>query len=186
LDGTTNFAHHHPFFAVSVALSLPSESGFKTIIGVVHAPIIRECFWAVQGQGAFRQNLEDPLAAPRPLKVSPAAKLVDSLVNTGFPYDVHARVREIMAPFERMLGQVQAVRRSGAASLDLAFVAAGRAEGYWETGLKPWDVAAGALLVEEAGGRVSDNQGGPYQLEKSPTILASNGLLHEAMAQILS
>ncbi|MDR1578466.1 MAG: inositol monophosphatase [Deltaproteobacteria bacterium] len=191
LDGTTNFAHQHPFFAVSVALSVPEPAGWKTLVAVVRAPILREVFWAIRGQGAFLQSLDhrqdgQPLANARQLRVSSANRLVQSLVNTGFPYDVHTRAREIVAPFERMLGQVQAVRRAGAASLDLAFVAAGRAEGYWETGLKPWDVAAGALLVEEAGGQVTDGQGAAYQLEKSPTILASNGLIHQEMVSIIN
>jgi myo-inositol-1(or 4)-monophosphatase len=112
--------------------------------------------------------------------------VVEALVNTGFPYDVHSRVKEIVAPFERMLGQAQAVRRAGAASLDLAFVAAGRAEGYWEAGLKPWDVAAGIIVATEAGGKVSDRNGQEYALEKSSDILVSNGHLHSEFVAILS
>jgi myo-inositol-1(or 4)-monophosphatase len=112
--------------------------------------------------------------------------MVEALVNTGFPYDAHDRARELVAPFERVLGQAQAVRRCGAASLDLAFVAAGRAEGYWETGLKPWDVAAGLLLVAEAGGVVSDFRGAVYELGKSRDILAANAALHPKFVEILS
>ncbi|MDR2141330.1 MAG: inositol monophosphatase [Deltaproteobacteria bacterium] len=188
LDGTTNFVHQHPFFAASVAFSRLDAGGvWEPLVGVIDAPILRERFWAVKGGGAFRQDLGEGLESPAiPLKVSPSSKMIEALFNTGFPYDVHSRVREIVAPFERVLGQAQAVRRAGAASLDLAFVAAGRSEGYWEAGLKPWDVAAGIILVTEAGGRVSDGQGLPYALEVSPTIVASNGLLHEELTRLLN
>jgi myo-inositol-1(or 4)-monophosphatase len=192
LDGTTNYVHQNPFFAVSIALAVPNPSGLmEPVVGVIHAPILREVFWAAKGLGAFRQTLGDdyaPLATSPviPLTVSPASTLVEALVNTGFPYDVHQRVQEIVSPFARILGQVQAVRRGGAASLDLAFVAAGRSEGYFETGLKPWDVAAGVIIVQEAGGAISDYAGETYQLEKSRDILASNSRLHSKLVDILN
>jgi myo-inositol-1(or 4)-monophosphatase len=187
LDGTTNFVHRHPFFSVSVALALPNGRGFwEPAVGVVHAPILGERRFAVRGEGAYREVFQDgAFSNPEKMTVSPARKLVEALVNTGFPYDVHSRVREIVAPLERMLGQVQAIRRSGAASLDLAFVANGRAEGYFEASLKPWDVAAGILLVKEAGGEVTDRNGDEYVLEKSDYIIASNGFLHQKFVEIV-
>jgi myo-inositol-1(or 4)-monophosphatase len=188
LDGTTNYVHRHPFFAVSIALALPNGRGFwEPVVGVIQAPVLRERFFAIKGQGAFSQTFDNgEWSAPSPLLVSSHNQIIEALVNTGFPYDVHERLKEIVSPFERMLGQAQAIRRAGAASLDLAFVAAGRAEGYWEAGLKPWDVAAGVLIVAEAKGRVSDLLGQEYVLEKSPIVLASNGFLHPILVSILN
>ncbi|MDR1086435.1 MAG: inositol monophosphatase [Deltaproteobacteria bacterium] len=188
LDGTTNFVHRHPFFAVSLALAIPDEKGrLSPLVGVVHAPILRECYYAVRGGGAYIRN-PDRLSGEidQKLQVSLIKKPVDALVNTGFPYDVQSRAEEIMEPLGRVIKKFQAVRRAGAASLDLAFVAAGRAEGYWEAGLKPWDVAAGMLLVTEAGGRISDYQVRDYVLEKSQGLLASNSLIHDVLAGLLA
>ncbi|MDR2423012.1 MAG: hypothetical protein LBE01_06495, partial [Deltaproteobacteria bacterium] len=104
LDGTTNYVHRHPFFAVSVALATPGPNGsLEPAVGVVHAPILRERYWAVRGQGAYGQSLGEVDSPPVPLKVSPTAEMVEALVNTGFPYDAHERVKELVAPFERVL-----------------------------------------------------------------------------------
>ncbi|MDR1394979.1 MAG: inositol monophosphatase [Deltaproteobacteria bacterium] len=188
LDGTTNFVHGHPFYAVSAALAIPDSRGRMIVqAGVVHAPSLREIYYAARGRGAWVRSLDSGPAEPdRKLSVSPCGELIDSLVNTGFPYNTKQRVSEVMEPFQRMITRVQAVRRAGAASLDLAYVASGRAEGYWEAGLKPWDVAAGLLLVTEAGGQITDGRGGEYVLEHSDVILASNGILHSSLAEILT
>jgi myo-inositol-1(or 4)-monophosphatase len=173
LDGTTNFAHRLPFVATSVAL----WSGGQSVLGFVNAPVMGEMFHAVIGGGAYCNG--------RPIVVSRVEGLEDSLVATGFPYTVREDIRQLMADLENMLINSQGVRRPGAASIDLAYTAAGRFDAFYEIGLKPWDTAAGWLLVTEAGGRVSQydpNQ--PYNLN-SRGILASNGLVHEAVAGLL-
>ncbi|GFK94334.1 Inositol-1-monophosphatase [Fundidesulfovibrio magnetotacticus] len=174
LDGTTNFAHRLPFVATSVALWM----GGKSVLGIVHAPALGETFHAVAGGGAFLNA--------SPLAVSAVDRLEDALVATGFPYTVREDIRELMDWLEKMLVHTQGVRRPGAASIDLAYVAAGRFDVFYEVGLKPWDTAAGWLLVEEAGGRVTAFDPAQAYHLRSRSVLASNGPLHEAAAGLLA
>lgn len=172
LDGTTNFAHGYPFFCVSVALL---HQG-RPVVGVVNAPAMGEEFWACRGGGAFRNG--------EPVAVSETADLMDAMLVTGFPYDAAVRRSGTVALFERFLERCQAVRRDGSAALDLCYVAMGRFDGFWERNLNPWDTAAGLVLVEEAGGRVTRFDGSPF----SPfhkEILASNTRLHPSMQAVL-
>ena len=171
VDGTTNFVHRLPHVGISVAL----WQGDQPLLGVVHAPILDECYWAVRGGGAFCNG--------KPLRVSTADRLEESLVATGIPYTIREDLPHILAQLAVVLPRTQNVRRMGAASLDLAYVAAGHLDAYFETGLKPWDVAAGILLVTEAGGRVSRSDGEPFAF--GDEILASNGHVHEAMRRLL-
>jgi myo-inositol-1(or 4)-monophosphatase len=173
LDGTTNFAHGFPWFAVSIALEVSGE----VVLGAVFNPHTHELFVAERGRGATLNG--------RSLHVSPTADIGKALLATGFAYDHKVSARNNYSQFERFQRAAQAVRRAGVASLDLACVAAGRFDGFWELQLKPWDVAAGVLLVEEAGGRVSDYAGAPMPLDRGQ-ILASNGLLHARMQEILA
>lgn len=173
LDGTTNFAHGFPWFAVSIALEVRGT----VVLGAVFNPHNRELFIAERGQGA---TLND-----RPLRVSATTTLERALLATGFAYDHKTSTDNNYEHFISVQRVAQAVRRAGVASLDLACVAAGRFDGFWELQLKPWDVAAGVLLVEEAGGRVTDYAGEPMPLDRGQ-ILASNGRLHGAMKAILS
>lgn len=173
LDGTTNFAHRLPFVAVSVAL----WSGGRSVLGFVYAPLMGEMFSAVRGAGAQLNG--------KRIGVSATGSLEDALVATGFPYTVREDMRGLMADLENMLAHTQGVRRPGAASIDLAYTAAGRFDVFYEIGLKPWDTAAGWLLVEEAGGQVSQfDPGQPYRLGVR-SILASNGILHREAAALL-
>jgi myo-inositol-1(or 4)-monophosphatase len=171
LDGTTNYAHSYPCFCVSIAL----ECKGRLEIGVVYDPMRDEMFAAERGQGASLNG--------RRIHVSPTPRLAAALLCTGFPYDVRQR-NEFARHFANFIMTAQGVRRDGAAALDLAYVAAGRFDGFWEEGLKPWDVAAGALLVSEAGGLVSNYLGGPLDIHVPP-IVASNGLVHDEMMQVL-
>jgi len=173
LDGTTNYAHGFPWFCVSIALEI--EGDLK--LGVVFHPMMDELFTAIKGEGA-RLNGKD-------LRVSGNHPLRSCLLATGFPYD---RTRENENNFENFVQfqlSARGVRRAGSAALDLAYVAAGRLDGYWESKLNPWDVAAGILLVKEAGGRVSDFAGREYSIY-TPRIVASNGHVHDEMVKILS
>lgn len=172
LDGTTNFAHGFPYYCVSVALSFAGE----LIVGVIFNPVSEELFSAVKGGGA---TLND-----QPIRVSSTEQLDQSLLSTGFPYDVVHKGTNIPA-FERFLYRCQAVRRAGSAALDLCMVASGRYDGFWEAGLKAWDVAAGALIVAEAGGRMSNYRGEPFDVYASE-MLATNGRLHGSMMAILA
>jgi myo-inositol-1(or 4)-monophosphatase len=172
LDGTTNFAHGFPFFAISIALQLER----KPVLGVVYIPASRELFEASRGRGAFLNK--------KPIRVSTIARLGDALLGTGFPYYIHEQARRIMPLFGRMIGKAQGVRRPGAASIDLSYVAAGRLDGFWEEGLKPWDTAAGVVLVEEAGGVLSTFRGDAY-CPYDNTILAANPAIHAEMLKIL-
>ena len=173
LDGTVNFAHGNPVFSVSIALV---ERG-RSVAGVVHDPTRGETFSAGRGRGAW-------LGARR-LAVTRRAVLAESLLSTGFSYQRGARLERSLRRFNRFHHAARAVRRPGSAALDLAYVAAGRFDGFWEDGLKPWDVAAGVLLVAEAGGKATDYAGRAYRLG-SETILASNGRLHSAMLRALA
>lgn len=172
LDGTTNYAHGYPCFCVSIGL----EHDGRMELGVIYDPLREEMFTAERGQGAALNG--------RRIGVSSTAELTGALLCTGFPYDVRER-SEFARHFANFIMNAQAVRRDGAAALDLAYVACGRFDGFWEEGLKPWDVAAGSLMVEEAGGRVSNYEGGPLSIY-DPPILASNGLLHDQMMRVLS
>jgi len=172
LDGTTNFAHGFPFFSVSIALQLAREP----VLGVVYIPSSRELFEASRGRGAFLNK--------RPIRVSATAGIGDALLGTGFPYYVHEQAERLLSLFEKMIVTAQGVRRPGAASIDLAYVAAGRLDGFWEEGLKPWDTAAGLVLVEEAGGVLSTFRGDPYSPYDN-TILAANPAIHAEMLRIL-
>jgi myo-inositol-1(or 4)-monophosphatase len=177
LDGTVNFVHGVPHVAVSVAL----WDGGRPLVGVVHDVIRDEVFAASAGGGATVGSGEP---GDRPLRVSTAASAAQALVATGFPYDRQERAGELAATLGRVLARVQGVRRLGSAALDLCWVAAGRYDAYWEDRLQPWDTAAGQLIVEEAGGRVSDLADEPYRPD-APAILASNGYVHDEMARIL-
>ena len=172
LDGTINFAHEMPFFAVSIALQLQGE----TMLGVVYNPCTQELFEASKGSGAFLNR--------KSITVSKTDKLIDSLVATGFPYTMHQNPGDVMQRFNNLIVRGQSIRRLGSAAMDLCYVAAGRLAGFWEQDLKPWDSAAGAILVEEAGGRVTDFDGTPFT-PFLKTLLASNSLIHEAMLAAL-
>ena len=170
LDGTTNFAHGYPCFAVSIALAQRDA----LLAGVVYNPVYDELFAAARGEGATLNG--------KKIRVSRIATLATSLLCTGFPNHKRQAHPNIHYYWDFTL-RSHGVRRDGSAALDLAFVAAGRFESFWEFGLKPWDTAAGVLLVEEAGGKVSDLEGRPYRLG-GPTILASNALVHEEMQRV--
>jgi len=166
LDGTTNFAHGFPVFNVTLGLARAGE----VITGVVYDPLRQEVFAAERGGGAYLNN--------RRIHVSAAKKISESLASTGFPS--RKRHHNINIHFYYQLAMAShGVRRTGSAAVDLAYVAAGRLDYFWEFGLKPWDMAAGTLLVEEAGGRVTDMKGGPHSVTASDHVLADNGALHE-------
>jgi myo-inositol-1(or 4)-monophosphatase len=171
LDGTTNYAHGYPCFAVSIAL----EQSGEILLGVVYDPVHGELFAAERGGGATLNG--------RPIHVSPIAQLNDGLLVTGFPYNVRTNPINLEY-FARFMNKAQAVRRDGSAALDMCSIACGRFDGFWELGLKPWDMAAGKVIIEEAGGRVSRFDGGPVNIYE-PEVLASNGLLHEQMRAVL-
>ena len=171
LDGTTNYAHGYPCFCVSIAL----EHDGRVVVGVVYDPTRDELFAAERGEGATLNG--------RRMRVSATDELNRALVCTGFPYDVRER-GDFARHFRAFIMHAQSVRRDGAAALDLAYVAAGRFECFYEEGLRPWDVAAGVLLVEEAGGRVTHYDGSPFRIY-DPPIAASNGLIHDAMLRVL-
>jgi myo-inositol-1(or 4)-monophosphatase len=172
LDGTTNYAHGFPVFCVSMAL----ERAGCLELGVVHDPTRGETFSARRGDGA---RLND-----RPLGVSRRGPLGEALLATGFPYDIRTSPRNNLRAFGAMARRARGVRRAGSAALDLAYVAAGRLDGYWEEKISPWDVAAGVLLVLEAGGTVTDYAGRPADI-RSRQILASNGRIHAEMSEVL-
>lgn len=172
LDGTTNYAHGYPCFSVSIAL----EQGEDIILGVVYDPMRDELFSAQKGKGAFLNG--------KPIRVSGIDTLIKSLLATGFPYDRKVSDRNNMDHFRDLLMASQEVRRDGSAALDLCSVAAGRFDGFWELKLKPWDVAAGSLIVTEAGGRVTDLAGAAFSIHDDE-ILASNGTIHGQMSEIL-
>ncbi len=173
LDGTTNFAHGIPFFAVSLALL---ENG-KPRLGMIYCPMQDELFCAAPGCGAWLNN--------RSIKTTDTEFLLQALVATGFPYDIHAHLARITSQLQAVLPKVRDIRRCGAAAVDLAYVSCGRLDAFWELDLKPWDTAAGCLLVSEAGGRVSDLLGREYSPFKQE-ILATNGRLHPLMLELLS
>jgi myo-inositol-1(or 4)-monophosphatase len=171
LDGTTNFAHKMPVFCVSIGLEVRGEPA----AGVVHNPMSGDLFWARTGGGAFHDG--------RPIHVSPTADLGRALLATGFAYDVWT-TRCNIDEHARMVMRCQGIRRCGSAALDLCFTACGRFDGFWELKLSPWDTAAGAVIVREAGGLVTDFDGRPVDVYR-PEVCASNGLIHKAMLDVL-
>lgn len=172
LDGTTNFAHGYPCFCVTIAL----EHDGEIVVGVTYDPTRDEMFSAEKGRGASLNN--------KRIEVSDKDKLGDSLVVTGFPYDIASR-EGFTEFFAKMLLSTRAVRRDGSAAIDLAYVACGRFDGFWEEGLNPWDIAAGVLLIKEAGGRVTDYEDAELDIYQPP-ICATNGKIHGEMLTVLS
>jgi myo-inositol-1(or 4)-monophosphatase len=172
IDGTTNYAHGLPIFCASLALEIDGVAE----VGAIYDPNRQELFTAERDGGAFLNG--------RPMRVSATATLVDAMLVTGFPYDVHDRVEEIVGLFGAFVGEARAVRRLGSAAIDLCYVAAGRMDGFWERDLKPWDVAAGALIVAEAGGRVTGMDGTSFNA-RGDQVLATNGLIHDRMLEVI-
>jgi myo-inositol-1(or 4)-monophosphatase len=176
LDGTSNFLHGIPHFAISIGV----EHHGVMLAGLVYQPLTDESFWAERGRGAWLQNAR--------LRVAGRRELADALLATGIPYRGHGEQAPFEAILHRVIPEVAGIRRFGAASLDLAWVAAGRFDGFWEQGLAPWDVAAGILLVKEAGGFVSDFRGGERMVERRELIAGSDGLhgrLHKLIADAI-
>lgn len=172
LDGTTNYAHGLPIFCASLALEIDGEAEVAAVYDVTR----QELFTAERGVGAWLNG--------EPLKVSATSELIEALLVTGFPYDVQQDPEPYMKVFSAFISRARAVRRLGSAAIDLCYVAAGRMDGFWEAKLNPWDTRGGALIVQEAGGRVTGMDGKPWR-PSDGHILASNGLLHDAMLQIL-
>ena len=172
IDGTTNFAHGLPIFCASLALEVDGVAE----VAAVYDPTRKELFTAERGGGAFLNG--------RRLAVSSTVSLLDAVLVTGFPYDVHERVDEIVGLFGAFVGRARAVRRLGSAAIDLCYVAAGRLDGFWESDLKAWDIAGGALIVAEAGGQISTMRGEPFS-SRAGQVLATNGLLHEGMLAVI-
>lgn len=173
LDGTTNYAHGYPVFCISIALEVSGD----VVAGVVYNPILKELFRAEKGKGAYLND--------KRIKVSSTGRLIDSLLSTGFPYLRMKGGPTNLDYLGKALMNCQEVRRDGSAALDLCYVAAGRFDGFWELLLKPWDDAAGMLMITEAGGRVTDLKGGPYSIY-SDEILATNGLIHDELIGVLN
>jgi myo-inositol-1(or 4)-monophosphatase len=172
LDGTTNFAHGIPFFAISIAYIL----GGETQLGVILDPMRDECFHALRGNGAWLGDLK--------LQVSSSRKLEESVLGTGFTHTIEENPEKILSQYSHASKQARAVRRLGSAALHLAYVAAGRLDGYWEAGLFPWDWAAGMLMVQEAGGRISRIDGGDEVIREPTSLLASNKFIHNELLWI--
>ena len=173
LDGTTNYTHAFPVFCVSIGL----EWKGKLLCGVIYDPNTNELFTAERGKGAFLNG--------KRIGVSKTPTLQNSLLVTGFPYNIAENPHHAIERFVSFLMKSQAVRRMGSAALDLAYVACGRFDGFWEVALQPWDMAAGVLLVEEAGGLVTDFSGGSMDIYKG-ALLSSNGKIHDEMKQALA
>lgn len=175
IDGTVNFASKLPYFCTSIALATPERD---PLVGVVFDPTRQELFAAVRGGGAQVNG--------RPLAVTRTAELIDAVITTGFPYDKGTNPDNNLQEWIAFLPKIRGERRLGAAALDLAYVGAGRLDGYWEKDLKPWDAMAGMLIAREAGGRVTDYEGDPTpQRQDRGRYVVSNGLIHEAMLQVL-
>jgi myo-inositol-1(or 4)-monophosphatase len=172
LDGTTNFVHRFPMFCVSIAAEWDGE----VVVGVIYHPILNETYLAVRGGGAVMNG--------KKMRVSQTRKLTDSLLTTGFTYRKKSLLRTEMNSFERLSGIARAIRRPGSAALDLAYTARGVFDGFWERNLSPWDTAAGALLVQEAGGKVTNFEGKPFRPEMRQ-ILAANPSLHASLRQTI-
>lgn len=172
IDGTTNFVHGYPFFGVSIAVQYRQE----TVAAVVLNPVQGELFSALKGGGAHLNG--------NPITVSSTSELSKTLLATGFPYQLGERWQHSLTLFETFYRNSHGVRRDGSAALDLCYVAAGRFDGYWEYELNPWDVAAGLLIVQEAGGKTTDFQDNPSDIYDRQ-VLASNGRIHDAMLQVM-
>lgn len=172
LDGTVNFAHGHPFFCISIALQHKEE----LVIGVIHAPVLGVTWTARRGGGAFRNKA--------PAQVTPTPTLDAVLCASGFPYDRRTSADNNTAEWSAVIRHAQGVRRCGSAALDLAMIADGTFGGFWEKRLNPWDIAAGVLIIEEAGGKVTDLSGGPVPPWPN-TIVASNGLVQDELLRVL-
>ena len=172
IDGTTNFAHGLPIFCASLALEINGEA----VAGAVYDPNRRELFTAQRDLGAWLNGM--------PLRVSTAETLLDSLLVTGFHYSIHKESEELLALFGEFITRARAVRRLGSAALDLCYVAAGRFDGFWEQKLQPWDVSAGALIVAEAGGRVTGASGEAFRSDLG-SVLATNGRIHSDMVHTI-
>lgn len=173
LDGTTNYIHGYPVSSVSIALA---KAG-NIILGVIYDPFRDEMFWAEKGAGAFLNN--------KRIAVTTETELEHCLLATGFPFKIRHTLDQYLFTFKKVFEQVSGMRRAGSAALDLAYVASGRLDGFWESILQPWDMAAGALLVEEAGGRVTDFTGATDFL-KTRTVIASNGYIHQPLVDIIN
>ncbi len=173
LDGTTNFVHGFPMFCVSIAAEWQGE----VVVGVIYHPILKETYVAVRGKGAFMNG--------KRIHVSKTSRLEDSLLTTGFTYHKKDWLKMEIQAFERLSGLVRAGRRPGSAALDLAYTARGVFDGFWERGLSDWDVAAGSILIEEAGGKVTDFNGKRFRLG-GKEILTSNSKIHTPLRQIIA
>jgi myo-inositol-1(or 4)-monophosphatase len=172
LDGTTNWAHGYPQLSVSIALEVERE----IVLGLVYDPLRRECFRAVKRQGATLNGSA--------IRTSDIQELDKALLATGFPYDRREKADFYLSFFKAFMTRSQGIRRAGSAALDLCYLACGRIDGFWELKLRPWDTAAAALIVEEAGGRVSDFSGNPFSIWGAET-LASNGTIHDEMVSVM-
>jgi myo-inositol-1(or 4)-monophosphatase len=172
LDGTTNYIKGIPVFAISIGLQHNEE----LVLGVIYDPIQDEMFWAEKGKGAFLNG--------NPIRVSENRKLTKSFIGTGFPFKAKHLLKDYLTTFESVFLESMGIRRLGAAAIDLAYVAAGRFDGFWEIGLSPWDVAAGAVIISEAGGKVSDFWNKKYYLHNH-YLVASNGRIHNALCEKL-
>ena len=178
LDGTTNFLHGIPHFAISIAVEETLSSGKTEVVsGLIYQPMTDESFWAEKGKGAWLQDAR--------LRVSARRHLDEALIATGIPFMGHGDFGQWSRIFGAVAPQVAGIRRFGSAALDLAYVAAGRFDGYWESNLQSWDVAAGLLLVKEAGGFVTDFRGGDKAMERSE-FLAANDQLHSKLHKIVA
>lgn len=173
LDGTVNFAHNLPVFSVSIAL----EKRGEIVCGCVFNPILDEMFWAEIGKGAFKNDKQ--------IKVSTQDKIQNAFLVTGFPYNVSDNPRNTIDHFVKIIGAGIPVRRLGSAALDLVYVACGRFDGFWEVFLNPWDVAAGMLILREAGGKMTHYDGSEY-LHTGETVVASNGLIHNNVLSLIN
>lgn len=174
LDGTTNFAHGLPIFSISIACVRAEE----LLLGVIYDPTREELFHTLAGEGAFLNQA--------PIRVSVTSTLDESLLVTGFPYDIRSNPDNNLSYFNALAVRARAVRRLGSAALDLAYVAAGRFDGFWELRLNPWDWAAGVLLVREAGGQVTTFAGDPKVLDGDATLVATNGQIHDELLAVLN
>ncbi|MBE7413198.1 MAG: inositol monophosphatase [Leptospiraceae bacterium] len=173
VDGTTNFAHGLPLFAI--AIGLENTSTEQVEMGIVSVPSLNETFHAARNEGSFLNN--------KPIRVSNTPELIDSLLCTGFPYQKENRLELLMEYYKSVLMRSRGVRRTGSAALDLSWVACGRFDGFWEEGLKPWDMAAASILIEEAGGKLSTFDGNVFNVN-TPNIIATNGKIHSHLVEL--
>ena len=173
LDGTVNFAHGIPFFSISIAYFENNEP----LLGVIYNPLLDELFTAEKSKGAFFNK--------KPIQVSSTNELNSAILATGFPYNIDKNPQNCIERFTDIIKKGLPIRRLGSAALDLAYVAAGRFDGFWETNLGPWDYAAGTLLIEEAKGKITTWEGNDVEVQKSKTILATNKLIHQELTDIL-